>query len=248
MATASPLPAPIAAPLTALVGDLDQVFGPRLTALVAHGPRVRSRTVDPSNPPPLDSVAIVESITYQDLAACGQRAPRWRAMGLTIPLLLRPGEFQRSLDTFPVEYGDIIAHHVLVFGKDPFAGLTVAAEDLRRACEAWGKSHLIHLREGFVETGGEPRRVADLLLASASPFAALLGHVARLCGADDRDAQALARATESIAGLPAELVGRIIALEGQRTLDPDTAMSLLPPYLDAVERLVQYLDGWARSR
>lgn len=248
MAASSLPPGPLATVLSQLLSDLQQVFGPRLRALVAHGPRVRARSVDPKNPPPVHSLAIVESITYQDLAGCGQYAPGWRATGATIPLLLRPGEFQRSLDTFPVEYGDIIAHHVLVFGEDPFAGLAVSPEDLRRACEAWGKAHLIHLREGFVETGGEARRVAGLILASAPPFAALLGHVARLRGAEDTAPEALARATEGIAGLPAGVVARIVALEGQPTLDPDTAMSLFPPYLDAVERLVHFLDGWTRSR
>ena len=37
----------------------------------------------------------------------------------------RAQEFERSLDAFPVEYGDIIAHHVVVTGDDPFAGLSV---------------------------------------------------------------------------------------------------------------------------
>jgi hypothetical protein len=244
---ASPLPpGSLATVLAQLLSDLQQVFGPRLRALVAHGPRIRARHVDPKSPPPVHSLAIVESISYQGLAGCGQHAPGWRAMGATIPLLLRPGEFQRSLDTFPVEYGDIIAHHVLVFGEDPFAGLAVAPEDLRRACEAWSKSHLIHLREGFIETGGDARRVAALVHASAPPLAALLGHVARLRAASDTGPDALARATEGIAGLPAGVIARIIELEGRAPPDPDTAMALYPPYLDAVERLVQFLDGWAR--
>ena len=195
----------------------------------------------------MNSVALVQSITYQDLAACGQQAPQWRAMGATIPLLIRPGEFERSLDTFPVEYGDIIAHHLLVFGDDPFAGLRVAPEDLRRACEAWGKSHLIHLREGFIETGGSPSAVARLVLASVPPFAALLGHICRLRGLNDTTPDALSRAADGIAGLPAEVVRQVVALEAQPSLDPDSAMALYPPYLDAVEGLVQFLDGWARS-
>ena len=58
-------------------------------------------------------------------------------------------------------------------------------EDLRRACETQIKSHLVHLREGFIESGGRPQAIADLVAASAPAFAALLRNVARLNGGDD---------------------------------------------------------------
>ena len=39
--------------------------------------------------------------------------------------------------------------------------------------------------------------------------------------------------------------GRLLMVDiPGRTLDGDTAMALYPPYLDAVERLVVFLDTW----
>ena len=72
-------------------------------------------------------------------------------------------EFRTSLDAFPLEYGEIIRAHQRVFGNDPFDGVAIAAADLRRACETQIKSHLVHLREGFIEAGGEPSDIADSL-------------------------------------------------------------------------------------
>jgi arginine N-succinyltransferase len=41
---------------------------------------------------------------------------------------------------------------------------------------------------------------------------------------------------------------RFRAVRAEARLDGDTAMTLFPAYLDAVERLAQFLDGWTRSR
>ena len=248
MPTSPAVPAALAGALERLKRDLQNVFGPRLRALVAHGPRVRAANSAPATSVPLNTLALVERVDYKDLVACGQKAEDWLASGVTVPLLLSPEEFERSLDTFPVEYGEIIAHHVVVAGNDPFAGLSVRDDDLRRACEGWGKSHLIQLREGYIEAGGDARAVARLVVQSASPFAALLAQIARLRDMHETGPQALARATEGIAGLPEAPVREVLALEAGAPLDGDTAMALFPAYLDAVERLAQFLDGWTRNR
>lgn len=241
---ATGLPPTLATLTTSLVGDLQTIFGARLRTVVAHGPRVKARGAAGAGAPPIATLAIVASLEYKDLSAAAQRTTAWTRAGLAVPLLLSEQDFTRSLDAFPLEYGDIIAHHVVLHGVDPFAGQTVQAPDLRRACERWAKSHLIHLREGFLEAGGDSAAVAHLIVASASPFASLLAQIARLRGHDDSGPDAIVRATEGIAALPVGVVRDIVALEQRGTLDGDTAMALYPPYLDAVERLVVFLDTW----
>jgi hypothetical protein len=93
--------------------------------------------------------------------------PAWRRERLATPLILPEDEFRRSLDAFPLEFGEIVRVHERVFGDDPFAGIAVTREDLRRACETQIKSHLLHLREGYLESGGRPEAVAELVAASA---------------------------------------------------------------------------------
>jgi hypothetical protein len=248
MPTNPGVPAPLAGPVDRLHRDLRDIFGDRLQALVAHGPRIRQAVTDPGRSVPINTLALVDRVSYKDLVACAERAGAWLAAGVAVPLLLPRAEFERSLDTFPLEYGDILAHHVLVAGTDPFGRLAIRDDDLRRACEGWGKSLLIQLREGFVEAGGEAKAVARLILASASPLAALLEHIARLRGLNEPGTEALAAAAEGIAGLPSAPVREVLALEARRQLDGDSAMALFPGYLDAVERLVEFLDGWTKAR
>ncbi len=187
---------PSARALEELAADLRQVFGTRLRALVAYGLEA------PSDPPVVHSLGLVDRLAFDDLAACVPLTSNWHRRGLAVPLLLEVDEFRRTLDAFPLEYGEIIASHVLIIGTDPFAGATVSAADTRRACEQLAKSQLIHLREGYLETGGDTRAVAALVGASAAPLGALLSNIARLTGGGSDDVAALAERRMGMSGRP----------------------------------------------
>ena len=138
-----------------LVSDLRHVFAGRLRSVVAYGPHIEG--VDEA---PLTCLALVESLSVSDLEACARVEPEWERRRLATPLMVPEDEFRRSLDAFPLEYGEIVRAHERVFGPDPFDGVEIRREDLRRACETQVKSHLVHLREGFIESGNRPQRVA----------------------------------------------------------------------------------------
>jgi hypothetical protein len=242
------IPPTLSRPLESLVSDLREAFAERLLSVVAYGPGLRSPR--PSAPGPAvlaNTLALVERLHHADLDRLAERTRTWRARGLAVPLLLSRDEFARSLDAFPLEYGDIIARHVVLAGPDPFEGLVVSPTDVRRALERQAKSHLIQLREGFLETGGRPADVVDLIVASAVPFASLLETTTRLAGigGDEIDGpERLARATERLAGLPFGPVRDVLSLVDDPVLANDEARRLWPAYLDAVEALVGWADGW----
>jgi hypothetical protein len=215
--------------------DLARVFGDRLISLLAYGSGGHR-------------MAIVRTLTHDDLAALLPLVRRWRAAGLETPLLLTHAELTRTLDIFPIEYGEILARHERLAGIDPFAGLAIAPEHLRQACERQVKSHLIHLREGLLETEGRPSALADLVTASAGPFRALLRAVVRLTAdrsaspsPDVMDDAGLARFCEDRLGLPSAVVRDVIGSSGGRPVD---AASLMPAYLDLTERLWAIVDTW----
>jgi hypothetical protein len=206
-----------------LASDLQRVFSARLQSLVAYG-------VLDAHPDGLHTLALVEHLTFQDLAACVPLVPAWSRAGFAVPLLLSRDEFLRTLDVFPVEYGDIIARHVVLSGQDPFAGMAVSEADLRRSCELQAKSHLIHLREGYLESGGQPGSIARLIASSSDPLRALVANLERL------DAGIAARA-----GLTPEVMNEIASASGSTIADPS---ALLARYVAAVERLWQQVDRW----
>jgi hypothetical protein len=219
---------PLAAAVTngafeAVARDLGRIFGERLISLVAYGERDEEGA---------HTLALVERLAFADLALCAPLVPTWHRFGLATPLILTHDEFRRTLDVFPLEYGDIIAHHAVITGANPLAGIVVPETDLRRACEQQAKSHLIHLREGFLETHGDAPAVARMIASSAPAFRALLQNLERL-------EPGAARGSGISDDLPRE-----VAAAADATIAEPSA--LLSRYIAAVERLWQYVDAWRR--
>src|SRR4029078_8048196 len=100
-----------------------RVFGARLRSLVVYG------LDSPANPRLLHTLALVDRLAFDDLVKCMPSVAGWRRRSLAVPLILELEEFLRSLDVFPLEYGDIIAHHVRIAGDDPFGGARVSPAD-----------------------------------------------------------------------------------------------------------------------
>jgi len=222
-----------------LVTDLRHIFAGRLRSLVAYGPQLEGE-----GDAPLTCLALVDSLGIGDLEACARMAHHWERQGLAIPLILSDQEFRRSLDAFPLEYGEILRAHERIFGVDPFDGASISRDDLRRACETQVKSHLVHLREGFIEAGGHPQAIADLVGTSAPAFAALLRNVARLNGSAASSRADATREGARAAGLADGVVTDMLALERQSSIPTTDAARLFPRYLEAVEQLARAVDAW----
>ena len=229
--------------------ELREIFGSRLQSLVIYGQRAhpahQAHASHGHDAPPTRTLAIVGSMTPEDLRACALRVEAWHAAGLATPLLIAEHEFGQSLDVFPMEFGAILADHTIVAGANPFASLAVDPADLRRACEVQARSHLLHLREGFLETRGRADALSVLIVQSAAAFAALVTSIARLEGHATDDPGSAARHVERIAGTSGSAVADVAKLAGVRDISSADAERLFPPYLTAVEQIVRYVDGWS---
>lgn len=212
-----------------LIADAKRVFGQRFVALVAYEPAA--------------GLIFTTSVTTGDLEALAALAETWHRDGLRTPLVMTEAEFQRSVDAFPLEYQAILDRHLLLAGRSPFTGITVAAADLRRGCEVQARAHLIHLREGWIESAGHTGELAELLERSAGPLRVLLANVARLHATNGDDVEALARWAEAEIGMPGGLVRALLALETAPERSP-ALVPRLPEYLAAVERLWGFIDAW----
>lgn len=204
--------------------DLRAIFDARMQSLVVHGAGGHANT-------PVATMAVVDDLRAPDLRACAARVALWHQRGLATPLILTANEFSRSLDAFPFEFGAILADHEVVSGRDPFAGLAVDPADLRRACEVQARSHLLHLREAYIETTDDADDVAALVMRSAAPLAALLTNVSHLEHAPSPD----------------RVLARVCELNPSGTISADEANRLFPDYLRAIEQLVEALDQWSAA-
>jgi hypothetical protein len=224
--------------LFALAADLRRIFGVGLHGLVAYG---LERGLPEE---PIHTLALVQRVTFEDLAACAPLVEGWQSGGLAVPLLISRNEFERTLDVFPLEYDAILRDHTVIEGTDPFAGLRVAEPDLRRACEEQAKSHLIHLRESFLEGRREPRAVSNLIAASAPVFRAVLLNIARLDGeTDSASEEGIAALAERQIGIQATLVAEVLAYSRSASAAADPT-ALFARYLAASEQVWNYVDRW----
>ena len=224
--------------IDALARDLDETFGPRLHSLVAYPGNQADGSVH--------SCAIVDNLVFRDLVACLPTTENWHQRGVAVPLMLATGELERTIDIFPLEYASILADYVVVRGGDPFKGMAIALEDIRRATEGQAKSHLIHLREAFLELHGETTRVARLIASSAAPLRALLTNISRLVEstAGPLPDEALAAMVERRMGVPAATVREVLkSSSGGHSAIPDPS-ALLAHYVDAAQKIWQFVDGW----
>jgi hypothetical protein len=225
------------AALRGLSDDLRRVFGNRLLSVSAYG-------LTDDDDDEIRSIVLVDRLTFGDLAACVPLARGWDDKGLAVPLVLERDEFVRTLDVFPLEYGEIILNHVPIFGDDPFDGLHVAETDRRRACELQAKSHLIHLREGFLEARGEPRAIAALVAASAEGYRRLLTNLLALVRPAVQAAADLGAEAERHLGVPAALTHDVLTARKASTIADPSA--LMARYVAAVESLWEFVDAWKR--
>ena len=227
-----------------LARDLDGIFNGRLESLVVYPGHQADGSVH--------SCALVTGLGFRDLTACLPLTESWHHRGIAVPLMLSSDELRRTVDIFPLEYASIVADYAVVRGTDPFKGLVIHVEDVRRAVEGLAKSHLIHLREAFLESHGETTRIARLIAASAAPLRGLLTQIARLPEAPDAAVmdlttpsdESLAKLAELRMGVSGSLVRTVLASSagGYSTItDPS---HLLGSYIDASQKIWEYVDRW----
>jgi hypothetical protein len=226
-----------------LAQDLDETFGPRLQSLVAYPGNQADGSVH--------SCATVDGLGFRDLVACLPLTERWHQRGIGVPLMLASGELERTVDIFPLEYSAILANYVVVRGADPFQGLSIPIEDIRRATEGMAKSHLIHLREAFLESHGETTRIARLIASSAAPLRALLTNIARLpdtatgsMGSTMPTDESLGTLADTRMGVSATLIREVLASSGGGHSTIADPSALLARYIEAAQKIWEYVDRW----
>ena len=136
------------------------------------------------------------------------------------------------------------AHRVLA-GRDPWAGVTVRREDLRRELEQELKGKLVRLRQAYVAFRSEPKRLGPVLVGSAAGFFTMLRTALRLAG---RTAPAapddLVREAAALIGFDAGALGDVLAhMQGRQTLKLGTRDARAAAYLAAVARTAEFVDG-----
>lgn len=223
-------------------GEMRKAYGADLGSVVLYGSAARGEYRPGVSD--LNVLVLLREVTPGALRRASEAARAWVAEGNPPPLMMSTDEWRGSADVWAIELADMRDAHVTVAGAEPFEGIDIRLEDLRMQCERELKGKQIQLRERYLLFAGEPAELGELLTRSFSTFLVLFRTVLRLGGeGGPRDAESVVRGVAERVGFdPAPLLEVHRARAGGEKLRPQADAPVVVGYLDAVSRVVAYVD------
>jgi hypothetical protein len=225
-----------------LVSQLRTAYGDELRYVVLYGSAATGEQLGKRSD--LNVLVIVRRIDVPLLRREAAIARAWAEAGNPPPLTLTEAEWASSADIFPMEYSDILERHRVLHGTPPFEGVRPSREHLRLQAENEAMGKLIQFRQGILRTGGEYRRIAELLRGSISTFMVIFRAVVRLHGqTPPRDQEELCATVGRLAGFDATPFAKVVRhVRGTEKLTEGDTEAVLSGYLDNLHRLVEHID------
>ena len=98
---------------------------------------------------------------------------RWRKRNVAIPLFMTRSYLMGAQDAYPIEFLNMKRQYVVVSGEDVLAGLAFDPCHIRLQLERELRGKLLHLRSGYLATGGSARKIRELIALSLTAFVSL---------------------------------------------------------------------------
>jgi hypothetical protein len=174
------LPDEIQKLLQTYVKDIKGVFGEQLEGMLLYGSAVRGEFLPGRSN--LNILLLVSSYDSAVLKKYGALHRHWSKEQIVVPLFLTEEELHTSAAVFPLEFLEIQEQHRVLGGRDPFIGFHVKTDRLRETVVQGVTSHLLRLRQRYVEGGGSDDATTILLPLSITSIVPLLRGVQRLLG------------------------------------------------------------------
>src|SRR6266576_6389790 len=108
-------------------------LGPRLVALLLYGSAARGTHVPDRSD--VNTLLVCDGVDQALFDALAPLVRVWTRAGHPAPLILTEREWRESADAFAIEYEDMREAHRLLAGRDPWPGIRVDRDHLRRQLE-----------------------------------------------------------------------------------------------------------------
>ena len=224
------------------VGDLRAAHGGRLRSVVSWG-EAASDGYRPGRSA-LALAAVVDRVDAPALRATARCVAGWKRSRVEIPLLFDPEYLERACDVFPLELLDLSDRHRVLYGDDPFAGLEVDLGHLRSEVEEQLRGKMLHLWDGYLQSGGDSEALRRLLTDTPPGFEVVARGMLRLRDASrPGEPQALLAAVESAFDVRVDVIRTLeTARHDGKTLRREELERLFEAYLEEVRALVDRVD------
>jgi len=222
--------------------EVARVLGERLVTLLLYGSWARGTHVPDRSD--VNTLLICDGVDQALFDALTPLVRVWIRAGHPAPLILAEREWRESADAFPIEYEDMREAHRLLAGRDPWPGIQVDREQLRRQLEHELMGKLVRLRQAYAALQEDPKQLARVVVGSSGGFFTMLRAVLRFVGRPVPASPAeLVRSAAAVIGFPADglapLVQHAVGGPMPRLAKRDP---LATAYLAAVARTAEFVN------
>src|SRR2546422_10814817 len=137
--------------------EVARALGARLVALLLYGSWARGTHVPDRSD--VNTLLLCDTVDDALFATLAPAMRAWTRAGHPAPLILTEREWRQSADAFPIEYEDMREAHRLLAGRDPWPGIQVDREQLRRQLEHELMGKLVRLRQAYAALQEDPKRL-----------------------------------------------------------------------------------------
>ncbi len=168
----------------------------------------------------------------------------WRKRRIATPLVMTKSFLESALDVYPIEFLTMKEHHIRVYGEDVLSTLSFDRTCMRLQVEREIKGKLIHLRQGYLESEGQPKNFRDLIKASLVAFLSLFTAILYLKGKPipSERRQVIHKACE-LAGIDSGIFIKCLDIKEEAIkYDLKEMASLFEKYLGEIEKFDRFVD------
>ena len=168
--------------LTALRSRLIESAADSLHSVVLYGAAAHGDAYEDCHQ--FHVLIVLRDMSLTKLATIAEPVSWWLRKKQPMPRIFSPEFLADAADVFPIEILDIVDHHFVLVGEDPFADLKVETKHLRIQCERELREKMLRLREGYLQAWSRPKQLQRLLSESFPAFVQIFRGCLRL-GDDD---------------------------------------------------------------
>jgi hypothetical protein len=233
--------------LQTYVKEVKGVFGEQLEGMLLYGSAVRGEFLPGRSN--LNILLLVSSYDSAVLKKYSALHRRWSKEQIVVPLFLTEEELRTSAAVFPLEFLEIQEQHRVLGGRDPFIGFHVKTDRLRETVVQGLMSHLLHLRQRYVEGGGSDDATTILVPLSITSILPLLRGVQRLLGrpALSHSDAVIKDVAEQLKLDLQGLLDGLLLKRGQISPGPQEVPRLFDRYLQAATLLTHAVEQLTQS-
>jgi len=221
--------------------EIHSLFGETVKTILVYGSAATSDYVPGKSD--VNFLVVLTDEGMEQIERAQKHASKWIRKNWH-PLFLTREYIGRSLDSFPVEFLNMQAAYRLIRGEDVLKNLKIEKKDLRLQCERELKGKLLHLRQGFISSGGKAKHLRKLLLESMSAFIAIFRALLSIKDVpcpETRDEAAVK--TGEVYGLNTSLFIMLLSLRTEpKRLKKDQLEKKTMELIREIDRLIKIVD------